>query len=314
MPAELPDSQGSRFGPHILAYFLVLCLIWGATYVVIKVGLQHSPPLAFTFLRAALGGAVLAVYAFATTRRAPTDRHTHGSAIVLGLTNVALFWGMMNLGLTHISAGESSILTYTQPLMVSVLAWAWLGEKLPSGKMVGLLLGFVGVVAVVGGKVQFSGELSWAGYVMTLIGALSWAIGTVYFKARQAKLDLLWITALQALYGAIPLAALTLALEQPRLDLSWELAWAVGFCGLGSSALAYLLWFYLLRHRSASEVTAYIFLVPLFAVLFGALVLGERLGALTLLGACLILGGIYLVNRVSLPSSQPQTPLPKETI
>lgn len=278
-------------------YFLLLCLIWGATYVVIKVGLRHSPPLTFTFLRAAIGGLALGAYALATTRRIPLDLYSHGCAAILGLTNVACFWGMMNLGLTRISAGESSILTYTQPFLVTVLAWAWLGEKLSPMRMVGLLLGFAGVVVVVAGKVQVSEHLSWLGYAMTLLGALSWALGTVFFKARQAKLNLLWATALQAIYGAVPLAMAAFLLEQPSaVDPSWDLLWSVLFCALGSSALAYLIWFYLLRQRSASEVSAYVFLVPVVAVLFGALTLGERLGLLTLLGGGLVLGGIYLVN------------------
>ena len=72
---------------------------------------------------------------------------------------------------------------------------------------------------------------------------------------------------------------------------------ALGFTALGSSALAYLIWFYLLRSRSSAEVTSYVFLVPVFAVLFGALVLGEVLGLVTLAGGALVLLGIYLVNR-----------------
>lgn len=278
------------------ALFLSLCLIWGFTYVALKIGLRHATPLTFTAARALVGGLALGACAMGATGRFPRDAATHRASAVLGLTNVAAFWGLMNLGLTRISAGESSILTYTQPLLVALLAWVWLGEALSARRIAGLLLGFVGVGAVVADKVSI-GHPSWPGYVLTLGGALAWAIGTVYFRARQASLDLLWVTTLQAIYGAGPLAALALLLEGPVIRPSLELGWTVLYTGLGSSALAYLIWFYLLRHRAAAEVGAYIFLVPFFAVLFGAVALGERLGATALLGAGLILAGIYAVNR-----------------
>lgn len=310
------------------ALFLALCLIWGFTYPVLKIGLSYAPPLAFTAARAAAGGLALFVYAAATTGRLPRDATTHRSALVLGLANVAAFWGLMNLGLTRISAGESSILTYTQPLLVGVLAWVWLGEVLSLRVALGLLLGFAGVATVVADKVSVGEQAPWLGYAYALGGAIAWAVGTVYFRAndrprgaraadevavsprlargtsqvvavgaRKARLDILWVTSLQALYGAVPLAILAYLLERPSVAPSWGLAWTLLFTGLGSSALAYVIWFHLLRHRAAAEVTAYVFLVPAFAVLSGALVLGERLGPTALLGAALILLGIFVVNR-----------------
>lgn len=276
--------------------FLCLYLIWGATYVVVKVGLEYAPPLTFAALRAAVGGLALSAYALAASGRFPRDAATHRVAAFLGVVNVAGFLALLNLGLTRVSAGESSILTYTQPLLVALLAWAWLGESLSARSVVGLLLGFAGVVAVVADKVRVAEHPSWLGYAYALGGALAWGLGTVYFRARQARVDLVWTTALQSVYGAAPLAVLAV-LERPTLVPSFDLAWTVAFNGLLSSGVAYLIWFYLLRRRTAAEVTGYVFMVPFFAVLFGALALGERLGPTSLLGAALILGGIYLVSR-----------------
>jgi drug/metabolite transporter (DMT)-like permease len=202
----------------------------------------------------------------------------------------------MNLGVARISAGESSILTYTQPLIVALLAWAFLAERPSARKLSGLALGFVGVVAVVADKVRPGAAPEWLGYGFALGGGFFWAVGTLFFRSWQRRLDILWTTALQALYGAVPLALLALAVEHPSLDLGPELGWTLAFTGLGSAGLAYLIWFYLLRHRDVAEVNSYVFLVPLFAVLFGAAVLDERLGPVSLLGAALILGGIYVVG------------------
>ena len=284
-------------GVYAIALFLALYLIWGATYAIVKIGLQHAPPLTFTTLRAAIAGVALVAYALAVGRRFPRDAATHRVALVLGALNVAGFLALFNLGLSHVSAGESSILTYTQPLLVSILAWLWLGERLSTRAVLGLGVGFLGVVAVMAGKVQLAGEFPLLGYTYALGGAVAWTLGTVYFRARQAKIDLLWATALQSLYGAVPLLALALILERPALTPSFELVWTAAFNGLGSSGIAYVIWFYLLRHRPAGEVSSYIFMVPFFAVLFGALILGEQLGIISILGGALVLVGIALVNR-----------------
>lgn len=284
-------------GAYAAALFLALYLIWGATYAVVKIGLHHAPPLTFTTLRAGIAGLALVAYALAIGRAFPRDAATHRIAIILGLFNVAGFLAFFNLGLSRVSAGESSILTYTQPLLVSILAWLWLGERLSRRAGLGLLVGFLGVVAVMAGKVQIAGELPWLGYAYAIGGAVAWTIGTVYFRARQSKVDLLWVTGLQSLYGSVPLLALALLLERPVLSPSFELFWTAAFNGLGSSGIAYLIWFYLLRHRPAGEVAGYIFMVPFFAVLFGALILGEQMGALALVGGALVLVGIALVNR-----------------
>jgi drug/metabolite transporter (DMT)-like permease len=290
-------GAGGQSGLVVAALFVVLCLIWGFTYIAIKLGLQDASPLAFAFVRALIAGIALGGYALVTTRRFPRDAYTHRCAIILGLTNVAGFLGLLNLGLTRLSAGESSILTYTQPLMVSVLAWLWLRERLRAGAIVGLLVGFAGVALTVLGKVHLADDLPWLGYAYGIGDALAWAVGTVYFRAHRQRLDILWTSALQAIYGAGPLLVLALVAETPRLDLTFNLAWTLLYNGLGSSAVAYLIWFYLLRSRSSAEVTSYVFLVPVFAVGFGAAVLGEWLGPVSLAGGALVLLGIYLVNR-----------------
>jgi probable blue pigment (indigoidine) exporter len=290
-----------------LGLFLLLCLIWGITYVVLKVGLREAPPLTFAALRALTGGVALVAYALVTTRQFPLDRLTHQTAAFLGITNVAAFLACLNLASARLSAGETSILTYTQPLLVALLAYLWLREPLSRRALAGLLLGFAGVVVVVADKVHLAGSPSWLGYAFGLGGAAAWTVGTVYFRARQRGLNLAWVTALQTVYGAVPLVLLGLFVERPVLTPSFELAWTVAYVGLGSSALAYLIWFYLLRHRPAAEVTAYIFLVPFFAVLSGVLALGEGLSVGTLVGGGLILGGIYAVNgrRATAPASAP---------
>jgi drug/metabolite transporter (DMT)-like permease len=282
---------------RIPAAFLVLCLIWSLTYVVLKVALVEAPPLTFTALRALIAGVALALIAI-VREGWPRDRRVHTAAFVLGLLNVAALWGFMNLSLTYIGAGETAILTYTQPLIVAALAWWMLDEQLPRRRVLGLAIGFTGVVLIMVDRITLSGNA--IGYIYALAGGVGWSLGTIAFKRWQPLPSLTWVTALQALYGAPALIFLAAVFERDRsFPLTWGAGGALLFTGLGSSGIAYLLWFFLLRRGAASVVSAYVFLVPLGAVLSGALLLGESLVMMTALGATALVIGIFLVNQTS---------------
>lgn len=277
--------------------FGALCLIWGLTFVVLRVGLRDASPLTFTAIRAFVGGLAIALGLLVSGQPFPRDRATQVTALLMGATNVAGFWGLQSLAILLITPGETAILIYVQPLLVAFGAWLFLDESLSLLATIGLGAGFVGVVLVIGGQALLQPGQSWPGYLLALGGALCWAAGTIFFKSRPHRQSLLWIAALQALYGSIPLTVLALTVEHPRVDLTLTLLWTVAYSGLGASALAYLIWFSLLRQHAASTVAAFVFLVPLVAVIGDALFLGDRFGLTAFFGGILIILGIWLVNR-----------------
>ncbi len=284
--------------------FGALCLIWGLTFVVLRVGLREASPLTFTAIRAFLGGLAIALSLLLSDQPFPRDRDTQITALAMGATNVAGFWGLQSLAILRITPGETAILIYVQPLLVALGAWTFLDESLSLLAMIGMVSGFAGVVLVIGGQALLQPGQSWLGYAFALGGAVCWATGTLFFKSRPHRQSLLWIAALQALYGSVPLAALALSVEHPRVDLTPTLVWTVAYSALGASALAYAIWFSLLRRHAASTVAAFVFLVPLVAVVGDALFLGDRFGFGAFVGGVLIIVGIWLVNR------QPTKPNP----
>ncbi|MGH2460808.1 MAG: DMT family transporter [Chloroflexota bacterium] len=295
----LPARPARWSRPRVAISFGALCLIWGLTFVVLRVGLRDASPLTFTAARAFLGGFAIAFGLLVSGHPFPRDRATQITALVMGAANVAGFWGLQSLAILLITPGETAILIYVQPLLVALGAWLFLDESLSLLATLGLGAGFAGVVLVIGGQALLRPGQSWLGYVLALAGALCWAAGTVFFKSRPHRQSLLWIAALQALYGSIPLAALALTVEHPRIDPTLTLLWTVAYAGLGASGLAYLIWFSLLRQHAASTVAAFVFLVPLVAVIGDALFLGDRFGLTAFLGGALIVLGIWLVNRQS---------------
>ncbi len=301
-----------RRGVPAAVLFLLLYLIWGFTYVVLRIGLAHAAPLTFAAGRAVLGGAVVAATAAWTRRPFPRSRDEHIFAALVGLGNVTALAGLMSIGAAHVSAGETSILIYTQPLHTALLAWLWLREPLTLRRITGLLAGFTGMTLVLADRVRPGAHPEWGAYLALVGGGLGWALSAVYYRKRQTEVlrrgerqvDFLWLTALQACYGGVPLVLGGLLLEgwyaEPVLDFWWTLL----YTGVFASGVANILWFHLLNRREAVVVGAYVFFVPVFAVIFGALLLGERLPPAALLGGLLIVAGIFLVNARSQPENK----------
>jgi O-acetylserine/cysteine efflux transporter len=281
----------------VVLAFSSLVLFWGSAFAVVKVGLDFSPPVLFAGLRSLLGGLAMVAVAF-LWGGSPNLRRDWPVFLLLALFNVVVFIGLQTYAILHLPSGSAAVLVYLQPILVGLLAWLILGEPLTAAKLAGLLLGFSGIVAVSAGS--FSGDaISPLGVAFGAGSALSWALGTVFFKKYEVRVSTLWAVAVPFLVGGVMLTTLGLVVE------SWaEISWTGGFVAsilysslVGISA-AWVIWFALVRAGEASRVAAFIFAVPLTAVLVGVVFLDEPLGFALLIGAVLVVCGIYLVNRV----------------
>jgi drug/metabolite transporter (DMT)-like permease len=284
-----------RFG--VLA-FAVLVLAWSSSFSVVKVGLDYAPPVLFAGGRTLLSGVIMSAVALVWGGSPNLGRDWRIFAF-LGLFNVVLFIGAQTFAVLYLPSGTAAVLIYLQPILVGVLAWTVLGEPLTATKVVGLLLGFAGIVAVSsGGLLDAAGEVTLVGVVSGVASALAWAMGTVGFKKYEARISTLWAIALPFLAGGAALTVLGLFIE-PLSGVSWSgpLFSSVLYSAFIGTGLAWMLFFGLVRAGEASRVASFIFVVPLAAVVIGAVVLDEALGLTLLAGAALIVSGIYLVNR-----------------
>jgi len=284
-----------RFG--VLA-FAVLVLAWSSSFSVVKVGLDYAPPVLFAGLRTLLSGVIMTAVAL-VWGGAPNLGRDWRVFAYLGAFNVVLFIGAQTFAVLYLPSGTAAVLIYLQPILVGVLAWTVLGEPLTATKLVGLLLGFAGIVAVSSaGLLDATGEVTLLGVVSGVASALFWAIGTVGFKRYEARISTLWAVALPFLIGGVVLTTLGLFTERLS-DISWTgpFVSSVLYSAFVGTGLAWLLFFGLVRAGEASRVASFIFVVPLAAVVIGAVLLDETLGLPLLAGAALIVSGIYLVNR-----------------
>jgi drug/metabolite transporter (DMT)-like permease len=292
-------NDGTRASAWVVpALALLVCLSWGITYAMLRIGMQHSPPFFYALVRTAAGGFLIALLALIWRRPFPRGARLHATIAVSSLLNYALFYAGMNYGVTYLSAGETAMINYTGPFWIALLARIALGEPLTPRRIVGLTLGFIGVALVVAQNLSPSSEWHWPAFFAVLVAAVSWGGGSVYFVRYLQGVTLEWAVALQSLYASVPLAALWLVAEGGRLADGSAAFWGtMAFSVLMSSFLAQLAFFAMLRLRETVVVGSYVFLVPVCATISGVVLLGEPVGPLTALGGLCVVVGIILVQR-----------------
>lgn len=280
---------------------VVLILAWGSTFAAVKVGVEHAPPILFAGLRSLLGGAVMVVLA-ARRHGGPRVRGNVGVYSLHTVLNVVGFFGLQTLAILALPSGLAAVIIYLQPVLTGVLAAPLLGERLGALKLVGLLLGFAGIVVVSAGALR--GHVSGLGVGYAAGSALMWSLGTIGFKRTQGRVDAWWAVALPFLVGGAVLTVAGLVVEGRAIEWTGPFVVALAYAALIGTALSWALWFALVGSGEASRASTYIFFVPLVSLLIGALFLHEQIGLSMLAGAALVVAGVFLVNRPARPASR----------
>lgn len=293
-PARSPTS--GLLGTGLAIFYIFL---WASAYVPSKVASTQSPPLWFLAARFLSAGALLVVLALALRRPWPQTARAWGTATALGVLANALYLGLTYTALRHLSSGMGAIVASTNPLVLALLAPSLLGEPLSGRKLLGSLLGFGGVVAIVFARMGNAAARP-VDVATAFLGVLSSVASTLLFKKHAGREDLLVVTAIQMVAAGlamIPAAAWVGGGWPAPVALSPELVWAFVYLVLVLSVGASLLWFWLLTHGEASRVSAFYYLTPAFGLALGAWLLQESVGVRDGLGLALIVAGIALVQR-----------------
>jgi drug/metabolite transporter (DMT)-like permease len=270
---------------------LALYIVWGSTYLGIRLALESYPPFVLAGLRFATAGLLLLGYARMRGMPLPSKRQWRNAAftgvLLLGSGN-----GLVCYAEETVSSGISAVAVASMPLFAALFA-GFHGEWPTRAETVGLLIGFVGVVVLNLGT-GLSG--SHIGALALLVAACSWAFGSVWSR-RQDMPKGMMNTAAQMLCGSVALlAAGFLAGEKIPAHPSLHATLAAAYLVVFGSLIAFSAYLYVLKHARPAFATSYAYVNPPVAVLFGVLLLGERVGPYDLAGMAVILLGVVIIT------------------
>lgn len=294
MESESKVARLKLFGALGIVY-----VVWGSTYLAIKVGIETLPPMFMAGVRFLLAGVLLYAWTARTRsgERPVTPTRTHWrTAAVTGLLMLLGGNGAVTWAEQQIDSGMAALLVASVPLWMALIAW-WQDSRRPTGTVVlGLAVGFAGVAALV----RPSGEgTNLAAAVVVLLGSLSWAIGSMYVRRARLHPDPLRATAMQMISAAGGFAVAGLIMGEPaQTDLgaaSFASVAAMLYLAVFGSLVAFTAYTWLLRNTAPATVSTYAYVNPVVAVALGVLVLGEPLTPAILVSGGLIVAGVALI-------------------
>ena len=292
------DKLARRTGLPVplLAALATVYVVWGSTYLGIKVALEGFPPMLLGATRFLVAGALL--YAW-TSRSAQAVRPTvrqWGAAATAGTLMLVGGNGAVTWAEQRIDSGVAALLVASVPLWMALLARVWQGERLRRMAVVGLFLGFVGV----GVLVRPSGEsVTLLPSLAVLVGALAWAAGSIYMRRAPMPVHALRGTSMQMLAGGAVFGVISVGMGElgtfDPAQVSWRAAGALVYLVVFGSLIAFSAYTWLLRNAKPSVVSTYAYVNPFVAVLLGALLLAEPVTSGMTLAAVLIIAGVALI-------------------
>jgi drug/metabolite transporter (DMT)-like permease len=286
--------------------------LWGTAMVAMKGVIPHTTPLFLAGIRIVPAGILVLLFAALGKRSQPKSWQAWAWIIVFALIDGAMFQGFLGEGLARTGAGLGSVTIDSQPLAVTLLSSILFGEIIGFWGWLGLSFGIAGISLIgipdpwiydfFAGTFDTS-VFSWtnlanSGEGLMLIASLSMAVGTVLVPYITRYVDPVVATGWHLILGGLPLFALSGMFESEQLiNLNLHDWFSLGYSTIFGSAIAYGVFFYFASRGNLTSLSSLTFLTPIFALIFGNLVLGEILSVLQWLGVCLTLVSIYLINQ-----------------
>lgn len=282
--------------PKELGALLLLGALWGASFLFIRVAAPVLGPIWLIDLRVLIAGIVLLIYAL-IVRKLPHFKSQWKSYLLLGLLNALIPFVLIAYSAIHLNASLTAILNATTPLFTAIVARFWLGELLSVRKVIGILVGLTGVCILMGwSSVPFTVEV-WLSIGASLMAALFYGIGGVYTKRTFTGTPPLALSIGQQLSAGLILIPFSVV-SVPTAPISLTVILAVLGLAVLSTSIGYLLYFYLVERVGPTKTVSVTFLVPLFGILWGVLLLNEQITVGTIVGLLVILAGIILMNGI----------------
>jgi len=285
---------------RIPAAWLTLCVVWSSTWLAIKIGLRDLPPISFVAIRFVIATAVLVAVSIGRVRLLPPAARDYWllaitGILMFGVNYLTVFWGEL-----YVSSGLAAVLQTTIPIFGMLFAhWMLPDEPLRMQKLFGALLAIGGVVLICSRLLDFGGVWAFWGGVGIAFGGAAAAFSNVLLKKSAIRLAPAMLAAWQMFFGTVPMLILGLVVDGNPARFHWSSAaiFCLVYLAVVGSSLTFLLLYWLLPRMSVTNLQTISLITPPGAVMLGWVVGGERFPLWSLLGAGVVLVGVWMIFR-----------------
>lgn len=293
---ETPQAE-HELGVRPWLGFALLCATWSTTWMAIRVLVREVPPFRAAALRFAIAAAVLLVFALVRKSRWPQDAAEWRTVIVLGVTMMTIPFGTVFWAEQYITSGMTAVLSSTTPLAIALLTPVMLQQKVPRRAVVALVVGFAGIAVLFWGGIGFEGR-ALVGGLSILASAFSTAWSANYAKRHAHAISPVVNTGMQLAVGTVLLGALSLLVERGQPShWSGKAVGALFFLAVMGSSVAFAVYYWLLKRMRPYQVGATAFIVPIGAMVEGAVLLGEPVTSVMVVATLVVVGAVAAVLR-----------------
>jgi drug/metabolite transporter (DMT)-like permease len=294
--------QKATMSKHTKAYLalIFICIVWGTTYLAIRVGVLHFPAFLFAAIRQLISGVIIMAIGLMMSRTTDLSLSNLKHQALIGFLLITMGNGLVTWGEKYVPSGVAALICSLMPI-IAVIVNLFLSkkEKVNAPIIIGMVIGFAGVGLIFKDDVS---EITNTRYVLgaaaTFVATSSWAAGSVFNKKRISLVNPVFNAGLQLLFGGIFLLAASPLVDNYTGMNLWhpDVIWSLLYLIVFGSVAAYTAYMFALKELPVGIVTLYAYVNPLVAVLLGYLVLSEPLTWITALAFISIVGGVYIVN------------------
>lgn len=278
--------------------YIVICTIWGSTWLVIKIGLETIPPLFGAGLRFLIASTLLWILIKTRGVNIPWNTPAKKLYIVVALASFSVPFALVYWGEQFIPSGLTSILFGIYPFMVALFSFMFLkDEKVTAVKIIGIILGFTGIVVVFSNDIGANNPYAIGGMAAILASAVFQAFSVIVIKKMAHETHPFAISFVPMLYSAVALLAAAVCVEDV-VHIQWTMGavLSIFYLGIFGSVVTFVSYFWLLKRVEAVMLSLTAFITPIVAIILGVVLLDEQFSSRLFLGAMFVLGGIITAN------------------
>ncbi len=277
-----------------------ICIIWGTTYVALRIGVLHFPPFLFVVIRQLISGIALAGFAMIFARAPLPSRENIVRQAIAGFFMISMGNGLVAYAEVLIPSGVAAIICSLMPMMVILINLTINKEEKPTMPiLIGVLVGLVGIVMIFAEHISDFSKIEYqVGIFLIFAAVVSWAGASVWLKKKNSEGNLFLNAALQMFFGGLWLVPCTLLFDDlSSVNWSLEAGISLAYLIIFGSIIAYACYSYTLRKLPMTILSLYAYVNPVVAVMLGWLILNEKLNLVIAMAIGVTVAGIYIVNR-----------------